>query len=219
MPAVPPGATIAPGIVAPASGYPQYGVGGGTPGSSGGWNIVTANNDAQKLKYASQGYLTWFSTQADAQAFIGSESGPLSGNLSGPLAPLGEIGDFFHRLTEAETWIRFGEVGVGVILLYAGLRALSHGSSVAGVGARKSAAKPVRKVVKAGAKISVPEARVIARTGAKRVAPKTTSRVAKHRAHVAQYGAKKPYSAPVAKPPRVTTRVSHIYHHKGPVKK
>ena len=134
-------------------------------------------------------------------------------------AGLEAIGDFFQRLTQKNTWVRVGEVAVGGILLIAGLRALASGSPAVGAGARKTAAKPVRKVARSTARVVVPEARVITRTTAKRVAPKTTTRVAKHREHVAKYGAKKPYTPPKQRPPapqRVTVRESHIYHHKVP---
>ena len=105
-----------------------------------------------------------------------------------PLTGLASIGDFFHRLTEKQTWARVGEVAVGGILLIAGLRALSSGSPAVGSGARKAAAKPVRKV----AQVVVPEARLATRVAAKRAAPKTTARVAVHRARVRKYGAKRP---------------------------
>lgn len=133
---------------------------------------------------------------------------------------IADVGDFFHRLTEPQTWTRVGEVVLGGILVYAGVRALSHGSATAGVAARKSATKPVRKAASAVATVAAPEARLASRTVAKKAAPKTTARVAAHRATVARYGAKKPYQPPPPKPPRQpTVRVSHIYHHKGPVKK
>lgn len=107
-----------------------------------------------------------------------------------PLVGLAAIGDFFHRLTEKQTWARVGEVAVGGILLIAGLRALSSGSPAVGSGARKSAAKPVKRV----AKVVVPEARLAGRVAAKRTAPKTTARVAAHRTRVRKYGAKRPVS-------------------------
>jgi hypothetical protein len=131
---------------------------------------------------------------------------------------IADVGDFFHRLTEPQTWTRVGEVALGGILVYAGVRALSHGSPTVGAGARQSATKPVRKVASGVAKVAVPEARLASRSIAKKAAPKTTARVASHRATVAKYGAKKPYAPPVTKPRQPTVRVSHIYHHKGPAK-
>lgn len=132
---------------------------------------------------------------------------------------IADVGDFFHRLTEASTWTRVGEVVLGGILVYAGVRALTHGSSTVGVGARQSATKPVRKVASGVASVAIPEARLATRTVAKKAAPKTTARVAAHRETVRTYGAKKPYRPPApAKPRQPTVRVSHIYHHKGPAK-
>lgn len=100
---------------------------------------------------------------------------------------IADVGDFFHRLTEKSTWTRVGEVGVGGLLLYAGIRALTHGTSTNVAG--KAAAKPVRKVTKTAAKVVVPEARLAARVTAKRVAPRATA----HRAQVRKYGAKRRY--------------------------
>lgn len=133
-------------------------------------------------------------------------------------AGIADVGDFFHRLTEKSTWTRVGEVALGGILVYAGVRALSHGSATAGVQARKSATKPVRKVASGIATVAAPEARLASRAVAKKAAPKTTARVAAHRETVAKYGAKKPYKAPAPRPPRVTYRHSIIEHRKAPAK-
>lgn len=100
---------------------------------------------------------------------------------------IADVGDFFHRLTEASTWTRVAEVGVGGLLLYAGLRALAHGSSANVAG--KAAAQPVRKVTKTAAKVVMPEARLATRVTAKRVAPRVTA----HRAQARKYGAKRRY--------------------------
>lgn len=40
-----------------------------------------------------------------------------------PLSYLGNIGDFFYRLTQGATWLRVGEVGVGILLIYLGIKA------------------------------------------------------------------------------------------------
>jgi hypothetical protein len=220
MPAVNPALPIAPGMVTPSSGYPEYGVGGGTPGSAAGWKIVTANDAQQKMTYASQGYLAWFTSLSAAQNFVSSESSLAgSGNVPNPanLIPgLTDIGDFFHRLTESSTWTRVGEVALGGILIYAGIRALASGSTVSkGVrNAGSTITSPAKKATKAAVKVAVPEARLAGRVAAKRVAPKATARVASHRAQVKKYGAKTPYARPE---PRVTaTRVSHVYHHTTP---
>ena len=46
-------------------------------------------------------------------------------NLSG----LAAIGDFFHRLTEASTWIRVGEVLLGLALITVGLAHIASGTA------------------------------------------------------------------------------------------
>ena len=176
-----------------------------------------------------------YKTQALADAHAGV-TGAKATNSSNPLqaasnalnnaaqnavpgaAGIESVGDFFHRLTEAQTWVRVGEVALGGILLYAGIRALAHGSPTVGSGARKTATKPVRKVAKAAVTVAAPEARLATRTVAKKAAPKTTARVAAHREQVAKYGAKKPYRPPPPRQPRVTYRVSTIHHVKGPPK-
>lgn len=47
-------------------------------------------------------------------------------NLGGVQA----IGDFFNRLTQANTWIRVGEVAAGLLLLYIGLNAAFKNTAV-----------------------------------------------------------------------------------------
>lgn len=158
-------------------------------------------------------YNTKLEAQAEANS-LNAGAQPLAAttdvsNAANSLAPLGDIGDFFHRLTEASTWTRVGEVALGGILLYAGVRAMSHGSATVGTGARKVAVKPVKTVARKAAKVAVPEARLATRTVAKKAAPKTTARVASHRAQVAKYGGKRPVSAP-----KPAVRTTHIYHHR-----
>lgn len=211
MPAPFPGQSAAPGIASPSAGYPQYGVGGGTPGSSSGWKTVTANNELQKQNFINQGYIAWFSSKAAATSFIGSESS-VAGSGGDNLGGLDAIGDFFHRLTEKSTWTRVGEVALGGILIYAGVRALSSGSTVAGSGAHKAVTRPAKKVAKKAVGVAAPELRLATRVASKKVAPKTTARVSSHRATAVRYGAKTPYRPPPPRKP--TVRVSHVYHHK-----
>lgn len=200
-----------PGVAPPTAAFPQYGAGGGTPGSSAGWKVVTAKNTLEKQNFINQGILVWFTTKAAADTFVSAQSNSLSNPDPTGLGGLADVGDFFHRLTEKSTWVRVGEVALGGILLYAGVRALSSGSTVAGSGARKSAVKPAKKVVKKAAGVAAPELRLATRVASKRVAPKTTARVAQHRATVAKYGAPTPYRPPPKRAP--TVRVSHVYHH------
>jgi hypothetical protein len=62
-------------------------------------------------------------------------------NLTG----LPAIGDFFNRLTQANTWIRVGEVVAGLLLLYVGVTALFRNTAAG------DAAKSVKNTVKKGA--------------------------------------------------------------------
>jgi hypothetical protein len=57
--------------------------------------------------------------------------------VTNPLDYLEDVGDFFHRLTEAATWERVGEVAVGVLLLYIGVKALAQNTAI-GKSAKKS---------------------------------------------------------------------------------
>lgn len=155
-------------------------------------NIQRQSNPLLQASLVAAGYTgpyTW--TQAKAEAAKGF-SGQVAQSVPHPPNPLGGIeavGDFFHRLTEPQTWTRVGEVIAGGILLYAGIRALAHGS---GNAATRAGAKPVRSVAKTTARVVVPEARLAGRIAAKRAAPRTTARIAGHRAQVRKYGAKRP---------------------------
>jgi hypothetical protein len=114
------------GIVPPSqlNQFPQWGVGGGSPGSAAGWNVQEAHNALEKQSLIQQGYLVWFTSEADAKAFISEESSTFgSGNVPG-LTGLAAIGDFFARLTEANTWLRVGEFVAGGLILYVGLKAI-----------------------------------------------------------------------------------------------
>jgi len=106
--------------------------------------------------------------------------GPGTGN---PLAPLADIGDFFHRISEPNTWVRIGEVALGAILVYAGVRAMSTYNPVA-AGVRKGVKAPV--------------------SGTKKVAKKAATLTPAGRA------AKAAKLAP--KGPRTTIRHSYIHH-------
>jgi hypothetical protein len=142
---------------------------------------------------------------ADYAAAVSEQAQPGGANAGNPvaaavqgsgLAPLVDVGQFFHALTEGKTWTRVAEVAVGGILVYAGVRALTSGSTVnRGVrNAGSTVTKPVRKTAKRAVKIAAPEARFATRVAAKRTAPKTTARIAAHRAQVRRYG--QPYGQP-----------------------
>lgn len=118
MPAVPPGQPIAPGIVGAQQQFPQWGVGGGTPGNASGWKIVEAQNVTQKTNYADQGYLAWFSSEEAARAFISSESSAYgSGEPQNAIPGVIQIGDFFGALTQSNTWIRLAKIITGGVLV------------------------------------------------------------------------------------------------------
>jgi hypothetical protein len=102
-----------------------------------------------------------FATQAQANAAIPAiqSKNPAPGALSqltdaatgqpqssNSLGGLTAIGDFFHRLTEAATWERVGEIVGGLLILYIGVRALTRDTAV-GSAAGKSTST-VRKIAK-----------------------------------------------------------------------
>lgn len=71
---------------------------------------------------------------------------PSPGN---PLSGINAIGDFFNRLTQAQTWIRVGEVVAGGLLLYLGLKAVV---TPAGANVGKQTVKQTAHHVVEGAK-------------------------------------------------------------------
>lgn len=116
-----------------------------TLSNSGQWWVVMAATGV------SGGTITVYEgTQQETQLLIGSHFGPYSSlaaadkeavtlqgqnqtvagsikaGLSGPLSGLAAIGDFFARLTQASTWIRVGEVVLGLILIAVGVARITH---------------------------------------------------------------------------------------------
>lgn len=135
MPNVPPGLPIAPGIVQDPNKYPQYGAGGGQPGSAAGWKVVTAHNASEKQQFMSQGFLVWFDSEQAAKDFISSESSTFgSGSLPNPLSGLEAIakimGDIGRALTDGKMWRSLGWLLLGILLMMAGV-ALWIGPSAA----------------------------------------------------------------------------------------
>lgn len=61
--------------------------------------------------------------------FIGAGTPGLGGG--NPLTGLAAIGDFFARLSEANTWLRIGEGLLGVILIAVGVARLTHAVPIA----------------------------------------------------------------------------------------
>lgn len=152
---VPVGGPVAPGIVQNQNQYPQYGVGGGSPGNAAGWNIVTANNATDKQNDMNKGYLVWFSSKDAAHNFISSESsafGSGSIGLSNPLAALagiargladfvGTIEHIWKILTNWRMWASLGWLVLGVIVLLAGISFYLTGSVNPVQGARMIASR------------------------------------------------------------------------------
>jgi hypothetical protein len=123
MAAAPPGGS--PGTATSSSGYPQYGV-----DQSG--NIVTANNESQKLSYANQGYLTWFTSQSAAQNFNTSQQGGGLGIIPDPLSGIagvasaiagiaGALKGFGDLITRWQFWASLGWLLLGIGFLFAGV--------------------------------------------------------------------------------------------------
>lgn len=78
-----------------------------------------------------------YATKADAQKAIGRFHGPPPGSTGAGGAPknvlqgLAAIGDFFQRLTQANTWIRAGEILLGLVFFAAGLARITHAVPIA----------------------------------------------------------------------------------------
>lgn len=69
--------------------------------------------------------------------------------VSDPLNYLADVGDFFHRLTEAATWERVGEIAAGIVLLYVGIKAVTQNTAAGG--AAKKTHSGFKKVIEAAA--------------------------------------------------------------------
>ena len=70
-----------------------------------------------------------FSTQAAAEAWISAkDKSPIT--VPSPLTGLNAIGDFFNKLGEANTWIRVGEVLLGVVLIAVGVARITGAQNV-----------------------------------------------------------------------------------------
>jgi len=88
---------------------------------------------------ASKGLLSGTSTLPASASHAASKAA----NLGGVQA----IGDFFNRLTQANTWIRVGEVAAGLLLLWIGLNALFKNTAAGD--AIQSTERTVRKAGRA----------------------------------------------------------------------
>jgi hypothetical protein len=114
----------------------------------------------QRLTYFVSAVQGPFKTKAEATraahgySGIVNEGGVGTGGGSGT-GTLGDIGDFFHRLSEKQTWVRVGEVALGGILLYIGVHATAQGS--AAKSASKSVTRPVKKAAKTTVRLALPQ--------------------------------------------------------------
>jgi hypothetical protein len=79
-----------------------------------------------------------FTTKAEAESDAATGNYPAnvsgSGNessVTGAIPGLAQIGDFFARLTEGNTWIRIGEALLGIVLIAVGMARITHAVPVA----------------------------------------------------------------------------------------
>ena len=144
MPQIPPGGI--PGNVGTSNQFPQFGL------RTSDGNIIEARNNAEKITDLSQGYVEWFSSKADAQSAFKGQQGFFGSGSPPGLSGLAAIGDFFGRLTEANTWIRVGEFVAGALLLYIGLKAVvaPEGKQVASRTAKQTARSIVEHTTPTG---------------------------------------------------------------------
>jgi|SRR5271166_2693411 len=92
-----------------------------------------------------------YATRAEANAAantqklkaISAPSLPSLPSLPNPLAGLSSIGDFFGRLTQASTWVRVGEVILGLVLIAIGIARMTHAVPIATKIATKAGAAAV----------------------------------------------------------------------------
>lgn len=74
--------------------------------------------------YASQPAAETAGQQADSTIAKATQAG----NIPNPLSGLAAVGDFFQRLTQASTWIRVAEVGIGIVVILVVLDKLTEGT-------------------------------------------------------------------------------------------
>lgn len=95
--------------------------------------IQRQSNPVAAVGLANAGWVG-FPTQAMAKAYVNSNPATHVKNAgkdaaSGALSGINAVGDLAHRLTEASTWIRVGEIVAGGLLLYIGIQALFRGTA------------------------------------------------------------------------------------------
>ena len=96
--------------------------------------------ERKQINYGGQPLVYWkgpFATEAQALAAQNPKPSPnpkqaLSHALqNGPLSGLAAIGDFFQRLSQGATWVRVGEVVLGLIFLAVGVARITHAVPIA----------------------------------------------------------------------------------------
>src|ERR1700749_2683034 len=111
--------------------------------------LATALANAGWVGFPTQALAENFAKKgADATARTAADKGATTA-----LGGINAIGDFFNRLTEANTWIRVGEVVAGVLLVYLGLKATMSGTAAGNV--VKQTTAPVKKAAKAAGAAAV----------------------------------------------------------------
>lgn len=129
-----------PGKAGPGAPFPQYtvissSVEGGTTGVVGRVTNPLEKALVESTAFPSRVY--FFTSRQAAQNCVNASGGAVSKPLqqianagqavtntaTGGLDWLKYIADFFHRLTEPQTWVRVGEFAVGGMLIYVGIKA------------------------------------------------------------------------------------------------
>jgi hypothetical protein len=68
-----------------------------------------------------------FNTQDAANQSVAQEQTTIDiPGIGNPLTGINAVGDFFMRLTQANTWLRIGEVAIGILLLAVGIASMTH---------------------------------------------------------------------------------------------
>lgn len=140
---MPPKTAPPPAAIVPKSNSGPFGIPPGGP-----WFVypLTGTIQRQSNPLLASGLVNggWvgYPTQAMAKAAIAQNpvsdpigkginaGGKAAGDVTGGLSA---IGDFAHRLTEVQTWIRVGEVVAGLLLAYLGLSAMLKGTAAGNV--------------------------------------------------------------------------------------
>jgi hypothetical protein len=125
------------------------------PAISGDYYILPGTGTIQQQKNGllgagllQAGFSGPFNTIADAKAFAAKQpvqnAVHTAGNtVNSSLTGINAVGDFFARLTEPNTWLRAGELLVGVVLVYVSARSMFPAQVAAAVAPVKGAVKGI----------------------------------------------------------------------------